>query len=70
MSIQTILGANGVIGRELSRHLSAYTDRIRQVGRTPRRVHATDDLVSADLLMRRQRPAPWRAARSLTWSLA
>jgi len=50
MSIQTVLGANGVIGRELSRHLSAYTDRIRQVGRTLRRVHATDDLVSADLL--------------------
>jgi uncharacterized protein YbjT (DUF2867 family) len=50
MSIQTILGANGVIGRELSRHLSAYTDRTRQVSRTPRRLHATDELVSADLL--------------------
>ena len=50
MSVQTILGANGVIGRELSRHLAAYTDRIRQVSRTPRRVHPTDDLLSADLL--------------------
>ena len=50
MSIQTILGANGAIGRELSRHLPAYTDRIRQVSRTPRQVHPTDDLVSADLL--------------------
>jgi hypothetical protein len=30
MSIQTILGANGVIGRELSRQLSAYTDRTRK----------------------------------------
>ena len=50
MSIQTILGANGVIARELSRHLPAYTDRIRQVSRTPRQVHPTDDLVSADLL--------------------
>lgn len=50
MSIQTILGANGVIGHELSRHLSAYTDRIRQVGRRPRRVHSTDDLFTADLL--------------------
>ena len=50
MSIQTILGANGVIGRELSRHLSAYPDRIRQVSRTPRRVHPTDNLLSADLL--------------------
>jgi len=48
--IQTILGANGVIGRELSRHLPAYTDRIRHVSRTPRRMHPTDDVVSADLL--------------------
>jgi len=50
MSIQTILGANGVIGHELSRHLPAYTDRIRQVSRRPRRVHSTDDLFIADLL--------------------
>jgi nucleoside-diphosphate-sugar epimerase len=50
MSIQTILGANGVIGQELSRHLPAYTDRIRQVSRRPRRVHSTDDLFIADLL--------------------
>jgi nucleoside-diphosphate-sugar epimerase len=49
-SMQTILGANGVIGRELSRHLRTYTDRIRQVSRTPRREHPTADLVCADLL--------------------
>lgn len=48
--MQAILGANGVIGRELSRRLPAFTDRIRQVSRTPSRVHATDELVSADLL--------------------
>ncbi len=48
--MQTILGANGVIGRELSRNLSSYTDRIRQVSRSPRRVNATDELFSADLL--------------------
>ena len=48
--MQTILGANGVIGRALSRELSAYTDRIRQVSRTPTRVDPTDDLCSADLL--------------------
>ena len=29
---------------------SAYTDRIRQVSRSPRRVNATDELFSADLL--------------------
>lgn len=48
--MHTILGANGVIGRELSLALPQYTDRIRQVGRTPRRVHEGDELVVADLL--------------------
>lgn len=48
--MQTILGANGVIGRELSRSLRAYEPRIRQVSRTPRRVHESDELVGADLL--------------------
>lgn len=47
---QTILGANGVIGRELSRHLASFTQQIRQVSRSPRRVHTTDELVAADLL--------------------
>ena len=48
--MQTILGANGVIGRELSRQLLAHTDRIRQVSRSPTRVNATDELFGADLL--------------------
>ena len=48
--MQTILGANGVIGRALSRALYSYEKRIRQVSRAPRRMHPTDDLVSADLL--------------------
>jgi nucleoside-diphosphate-sugar epimerase len=48
--MQTVLGANGVIGRELSRHLTRYADRIRQVSRSPKRVNATDELFSADLL--------------------
>jgi nucleoside-diphosphate-sugar epimerase len=48
--MQTILGANGVIGRELSRRLPEYSDRIRQVSRSPKRVNATDELFSADLL--------------------
>lgn len=48
--MHTILGANGVIGRELSLVLPAYTDRIRQVARTPRPVHESDELVVADLL--------------------
>lgn len=48
--MQTILGANGVIGRELSRRLPEYSDRIRQVSRSPKPVNATDELFSADLL--------------------
>ncbi|MGE3176830.1 MAG: NAD-dependent epimerase/dehydratase family protein [Vicinamibacterales bacterium] len=48
--MQTILGANGVIGRELSRHLAQYGERIRQVSRSPKAVNASDDLVRADLL--------------------
>lgn len=48
--MQTILGANGVIGRELSLQLRPYAERIRQVSRSPRRVNATDDVLSADLL--------------------
>jgi nucleoside-diphosphate-sugar epimerase len=48
--MQVILGANGVIGRELSRELVRYTDRIRQVSRNPRAVNPTDDVFRADLL--------------------
>ena len=48
--MQTILGANGVIGRELSRHLPSYNTRIRQVSRSPKPVHPTDEVVAADLL--------------------
>jgi nucleoside-diphosphate-sugar epimerase len=48
--MQTILGANGVIGREVSRHLPQYADRIRQVSRSPKQVNATDELFPADLL--------------------
>ena len=66
MSIQTILGANGVIGRELSRHLSAYTDRIRQISRTPTQVHLTHELVTADLLDPKARRTQWQAVQWLT----
>ncbi len=36
---QTILGANGVIARELSRCLCESAQRIRQVSRNPRRIN-------------------------------
>lgn len=49
MGLQTILGANGVIGRELSLELASYTP-VRQVSRTPTAVNAGDELVAADLL--------------------
>jgi nucleoside-diphosphate-sugar epimerase len=48
--MQTILGANGVIGRELSAHLPRYTDHVRQVSRAPRQEHASDETFVADLL--------------------
>ena len=49
--MHTILGANGVIARELSLQLRQSTDRIRQVSRSPGRVNTTAELFSADLLM-------------------
>jgi nucleoside-diphosphate-sugar epimerase len=51
--MHTILGAGGVIARELSTALKAYTDlapHIRQVGRNPQKVNPSDELVPADLL--------------------
>jgi len=47
--MQTILGAGGVIGDELAKHLTAYTDRIRIVSRNPKKVNDTDETFSADL---------------------
>lgn len=46
----TILGANGVIARELSRALVVSSPAIRQVSRYPRKVNSTDETVVADLL--------------------
>jgi nucleoside-diphosphate-sugar epimerase len=48
--MQTILGANGIIARELSRALAASSLPIRQVSRSPRRMNPGDELVVADLL--------------------
>jgi nucleoside-diphosphate-sugar epimerase len=48
--MQTILGANGVIGQELSKYLPNYTSAIRQVSRNPKKVNASDETVAADLL--------------------
>ncbi len=48
--MHTILGANGVIATELSRHLPGYNVAVRQVSRHPKKVNTTDELVVADLL--------------------
>jgi nucleoside-diphosphate-sugar epimerase len=48
--MQTILGANGVIGNELSKLLPQYTEKVRQVSRNPKKVNATDETFAADLL--------------------
>lgn len=48
--LHTILGANGVIGRELSAALTVSESRIRLVSRNPVQVHPEAETVSADLL--------------------
>ena len=49
--VQTVLGAGGQIADELVRELGRQgTGEIRLVGRHPRRIHATDQLVAADLM--------------------
>ncbi|MFE1210285.1 NAD-dependent epimerase/dehydratase family protein [Streptomyces albidoflavus] len=48
--MHTVLGANGPIGEELARELyRGFTRDIRLVSRSPRKIHGTDQLVTADL---------------------
>lgn len=47
--LQTILGAGGAIGTPLAQELAHYTNRIRLVGRNPKKVNPTDELFPADL---------------------
>jgi len=49
--MQTILGANGIIGEELAKELFLnYTKEIKIVGRNPVKVNKTDKIFKADLL--------------------
>lgn len=49
--MHTILGANGVIGVELSKRLPQHTEsKIRQVSRNPKKVNANDTTFAANLL--------------------
>lgn len=63
--MQVILGANGVVGRDLARRLPAWADRVRQVARPPTRINDGDELVAADVayllagLTGRHRPDAW-----------
>ena len=52
--MQTILGAGGTIGSDLAKELPSYSDRIRLVSRTPKKVNPTDELFPADLTNRDQ----------------
>ena len=47
--MQTILGANGVIARELVKALPQYTTEIKLVSRMPKKINKTDLVLSADL---------------------
>ncbi|WP_436895824.1 NAD-dependent epimerase/dehydratase family protein [Mammaliicoccus sciuri] len=49
--MQTILGSNGQIGQEIAKEIYRnYTKDIRLVGRKPKKIHDTDELVAADLM--------------------
>ncbi len=49
--MQTILGANGIIGTEVAKELyKNYTKDIKLVSRNPRKIHDTDKIFSADLM--------------------
>ena len=47
--MQTILGANGPIGRLLAAQLTKYTSAIRLVSHNPQKVNEKDELISVDL---------------------
>lgn len=51
---QTILGSGGSIGIELAKSLAEYTTNIRLVSRNPKKVHATDTVLAADLTRREE----------------
>jgi nucleoside-diphosphate-sugar epimerase len=48
--MQTILGANGIIGKELTKHLLASQIKLRQAGRNPVKQNPSDELMVTDLL--------------------
>ena len=47
--MQTILGSGGGIGLPLAKELKSYTEQIRLVGRNPKKVNDTDELIPIDV---------------------
>jgi nucleoside-diphosphate-sugar epimerase len=47
--MQTILGAGGAIGIPLAKELVRYSDKIRLVGRNPKKINPADELFIADI---------------------
>jgi nucleoside-diphosphate-sugar epimerase len=47
--MHTLLGGNGTIGSVLGQELTKYTNKIRIVGRNPKKINPTDELFPADL---------------------
>lgn len=52
--MQTILGSGGAIGIELAKALSEYTQKIRLVSRNPEKVNPSDEILSANLLVKEE----------------
>ncbi|MBE0538071.1 MAG: NAD-dependent epimerase/dehydratase family protein [Ignavibacterium sp.] len=52
--MQTILGSTGIIGSELAKSLTQYTQKIRLVSRNPKKVNPADEIVAADLMNEQQ----------------
>ena len=48
--MHTILGANGLIANGIAKELHSQNQKIRLVSRNPKRIHDSDELVSADFL--------------------
>ena len=47
--MQTILGAGGAIGIPLAKELVRHSDKIRLVGRNPKKINPADELFIADI---------------------
>ena len=48
--MQTILGAGGAVAVELAKELKKYTNKVRLVARSPKRVNEDDEIFPANLL--------------------